>query len=181
MPEHHPVAQNQPTHPTLAELENASPFRDRHIGPSQDDRAKMVAVVGRGSLDELIDEAVPAAIRLTEPLSLAAPRTEAEVISELHGFAARNRRMVQMIGMGYSDTFTPMVVLRKVLENPAWYTAYTPYQPEISQGRLEALLYFQTMVEDLTGLPVAGASMLDEATAAAEAMTMARRLSLIHI
>jgi glycine dehydrogenase len=161
---------------SLSELEQAAPFRDRHIGPSHDDRAKMVAVVGRGSLDELVHEAVPASIRLTDELALPGPRTEAEVLAELHTLAGRNRRMVQMIGLGYSDTFTPMVVLRKVLENPAWYTAYTPYQPEISQGRLEALLNFQTVVSDLTGLPTAGASLLDEGTAAAEAMTLLRRV-----
>ncbi len=162
---------------SLSELEQAAPFRDRHIGPSHDDRAKMVAVVGRASLDELVDEAVPASIRLDTELALPGPRTEAEVIAELHALAGRNRRMVQMIGLGYSDTFTPMVVLRKVLENPAWYTAYTPYQPEISQGRLEALLNFQTLVADLTGLPTAGASLLDEGTAAAEAMTLLRRVA----
>ncbi len=162
--------------PSLSELEQAAPFRDRHIGPSHDDRAKMVAVVGRGSLDELVEEAVPASIRMTEDLDLPGPRTEAEVLAELHALAGRNRNMVQMIGLGYSDTFTPMVVLRKVLENPAWYTAYTPYQPEISQGRLEALLNFQTVVADLTGLPTAGASLLDEGTAAAEAMTLLRRV-----
>ncbi len=174
-----PEPSDRPVHAralSLAELEQAAPFRDRHIGPSADDRAKMVAVVGRASLDELVAEAVPASIRLTDALALPGPRTEAEVIAELHAFAGRNRRLVQMIGMGYSDTFTPMVVLRKVLENPAWYTAYTPYQPEISQGRLEALLNFQTMVEDLTGLPTAGASLLDEGTAAAEAMTLLRRV-----
>ncbi|MFI5098962.1 MAG: aminomethyl-transferring glycine dehydrogenase [Actinomycetes bacterium] len=163
--------------PSLSELEQAAPFRDRHIGPSHDDRAKMVAVVGRASLDDLVDEAVPASIRLAAELALPGPRTEAEVIAELHALAARNRRMVQMIGLGYSDTFTPMVVLRKVLENPAWYTAYTPYQPEISQGRLEALLNFQTLVADLTGLPTAGASRLAEGTAAAEAMTLLRRVA----
>ena len=102
--------------PSLSELEQAAPFRDRHIGPSHDDRAKMVAVVGRGSLDELVDEAVPASIRLDTALALPAPRTEAEVLAELHALAARNRRMVQMIGLGYSDAFTPMVVLRKVVE-----------------------------------------------------------------
>ena len=165
------------SHIPLFELEQAAPFQDRHIGPTSDDRAKMVAVIGRASLDDLVDEAVPAQIRLTEPLALDGARSETEVLAELHRLAVRNRRMVQMIGLGYSDTFTPTVIGRKVLENPAWYTAYTPYQPEISQGRLEALLNFQTVVSDLTGLPIAGASLLDEGTAAAEAMTLLRRVS----
>ena len=125
----------------------------------------------------MIDEAVPASIRMSEPLALPPALSEVEVVDELRAIAAKNRPMVQMIGLGYYDTFTPAVIQRRVLENPGWYTAYTPYQPEISQGRLEALLNFQTMVEDLTGLPTANASLLDEATAAAEAMTMAVRAS----
>jgi glycine dehydrogenase len=163
--------------PSLAELEDAQPFTTRHIGPSGDDRAKMLALLGRASLDDLVDDAVPPAIRATEPLALDAGRSEQDVLAELHELADRNVAMTQMIGLGYSGTFTPPVVLRKVLENPGWYTAYTPYQPEISQGRLEALLNFQTMVSDLTGLPTAGASLLDEGTAAAEAMMLLRRAS----
>jgi len=166
---------NLPSPTSLTQLEASAPFTTRHIGPSDDERAKMVALVGRPGLDELIDEAVPAQIRAPGLLGLPAGRTEQEVLAELRALAARNTPMVQMIGLGYSGTFTPPVVLRKVLENPGWYTAYTPYQAEISQGRLEALLNFQTMVSDLTGLPTAGASLLDEGTAAAEAMMLLRR------
>ncbi len=153
----------------------AAVFADRHIGPSAEDRAKMLAACGFGSLDELMTAAVPASIRSTRPLDLPSPATEAQALAELRGLAARNRPMAQMIGLGFADTLTPPVIRRNVLENPAWYTAYTPYQPEISQGRLEALVNFQTAVSDLTGLPVAGASLLDEATAAAEAMMLVRR------
>jgi glycine dehydrogenase len=163
--------------PTLAELAAGVPFSRRHIGPSPDDLAAMLEVVGLPSVDALLDAAVPEAIRSTERLDLPEALTEPQAIEALRALAARNRPMVSMIGLGYHDTVTPPVVLRNVLENPAWYTAYTPYQPEISQGRLEALLNFQTVVADLTGLSVAGASLLDEATAAAEAMTLARRAS----
>ncbi|HVE98874.1 MAG TPA: aminomethyl-transferring glycine dehydrogenase [Mycobacteriales bacterium] len=149
----------------------------RHIGPDPDERAKMLAVIGYGSLDELSDEAVPDAIRMTEQLDLPPAAGEAEMLGELRALAERNQVLTPMIGLGYYGTHTPPVIRRNVLENPAWYTAYTPYQPEISQGRLEALLNFQTMVADLTGLPVANASLLDEATAAAEAMTLCRRAS----
>src|SRR3954468_11254212 len=162
---------------SLRDLESAAAFATRHIGPGEDETAKMLAVVGAGSLEELAQQAVPEVIRAQEGLNLPAARTETEVIAELRALAARNRVTVPMIGLGYSGTHTPPVILRNVMENPAWYTAYTPYQPEISQGRLEALLNFQTMVEDLTGLAIAGASLLDEATAAAEAMTLARRTS----
>jgi glycine dehydrogenase len=165
----------QPPTRTLTDLETAAPFRERHVGPRADDLAKMLAVVGHSDLDDLVDHAVPRVIRSAQPLALDAARSEPEVLAELRALAGRNQRLVQMIGLGYSDTFTPMVILRKVLENPAWYTAYTPYQPEISQGRLEALLNFQTVVSDLTGLPTAGASLLDEGTAAAEAMTLLHR------
>jgi glycine dehydrogenase len=161
--------------PTLESLEQGVPFADRHIGPSEDEQAKMLAVVGYGSLDELVDAAVPEVIRATEGLQLDAALSEAQVLAVLRGHAANNRVMTSMIGLGYYDTFTPPVILRNVLENPAWYTAYTPYQPEISQGRLEALLNFQTMVSDLTALPLSNASLLDEGTAAAEAMMLARR------
>jgi glycine dehydrogenase len=161
--------------PTLADLEHARPFADRHIGPSAEEVAKMLSVVGYPSLDALTDAAAPGTIRAVDHLDLAPGASEATVIAELRAFADRNRVMRSMIGLGYSDTLTPAVIRRNVLENPGWYTAYTPYQPEISQGRLEALLNFQTMVADLTGLPTANASLLDEATAAAEAMALCRR------
>ena len=156
----------------------AVPFARRHIGPAPEDQAKMLAVLGYASLDELVDAAVPAVgAQRRRRCALPAGRAEHEVLDELRELAGRNQVLTSMIGLGYYGTVTPPVILRNVLENPAWYTAYTPYQPEISQGRLEALLNFQTVVTDLTGLPVAGASLLDEATAAAEAMTLARRTS----
>src|SRR6266540_1652527 len=159
----------------LAQLERAAPFAERHIGPSADEQAKMLAVVGYGSLEELVADAIPDTIKAFDPLDLPAAATEAEVLAELRGLAARNRLLTSMIGLGYSDTITPPVIRRQVVENPGWYTSYTPYQPEISQGRLEALLNFQTMVVDLTGLDIANASLLDEATAAAEAMALCHR------
>jgi glycine dehydrogenase len=161
----------------LAALEHGTPFVDRHIGPRPAELAAMLETIGVSSLDELADHAVPASIRDTDApdLGLPAPATETEALAELRALAASNRPMTQMIGLGYYGTVTPPVIRRNVLESPAWYTAYTPYQPEISQGRLEALLNFQTMVGDLAGLPVANASMLDEGTAAAEAMTLVRR------
>jgi len=162
---------------SLKDLESAAPFSSRHIGPSEDEIAKMLAVVGHGSLEDLARTAVPQAIRATERLDLPAAASEQEALAELRVLAGQNTVQVPMIGLGYYNTITPPVVLRNVLENPAWYTAYTPYQPEISQGRLEALLNFQTMIGDLTGLPTSNASLLDEATAAAEAMTLARRQS----
>ncbi len=146
----------------------------RHLGPSPSEMEEMLRVVGASSLDVLIDETVPASIRQSEPLSWA-PLTEAGLLSRMREVAAKNRVMTSLIGQGYHGTVTPPAIQRNILENPAWYTAYTPYQPEIAQGRLEALLNFQTMVADLTGLPVANASLLDEATAAGEAMTMAER------
>jgi glycine dehydrogenase len=151
------------------------PFASRHIGPDDDAVATMLATVGTTTLDALIDRAVPAAIRTDRPLDLPAPVTEPEVIAELRELAARNHPAVAMIGDGYHRTHTPAVIRRNVLESPAWYTAYTPYQPEISQGCLEALITFQTMIADLTGLPIANASLLDEATAVAEAVTLMRR------
>jgi len=151
------------------------PFAARHVGPTEDAVATMLATVGQPSLETLIDRAVPDAIRTHRALALPAAATEPEVIAELRALAARNEPAVAMIGDGYHGTHTPAVIRRNVLESPAWYTAYTPYQPEISQGRLEALLTFQTMVSDLTGLPVANASLLDEATAVAEAVTLMRR------
>ncbi|MBV9315383.1 MAG: aminomethyl-transferring glycine dehydrogenase [Pseudonocardia sp.] len=163
----------------LAELERGIPFAERHIGPDDEQLARMTEVIGVGSLEELADRALPPAIRggSADRGTLPPPATESEALAELRTLAARNTPTVPMIGLGYHGTVTPPVIRRNVLENPAWYTAYTPYQPEISQGRLEALLNFQTMVSDLTALPVAGASMLDEATAAAEAMTLLRRAS----
>ncbi|WP_329129261.1 aminomethyl-transferring glycine dehydrogenase [Streptomyces sp. NBC_01476] len=164
---------------SLAELEAGSPFATRHIGPDAAAQAKMLAQVGYGSLDELTDAAVPDAIKSAEALGLPPARTEAEVIAELRALADRNQVLAPMIGLGYYGTITPAVILRNVMENPAWYTAYTPYQPEISQGRLEALLNFQTVVADLTGLPTSGASLLDESTAAAEAMALSRRVGKV--
>jgi len=163
--------------PTLADLDAAVPFTIRHIGPSADAQAKMLAAIGYGSLADLIDAAVPDSIRERADLQLPPALSEGAVLDELRSIAGRNTVLTSMIGMGYYDTVTPPVILRNVLENPAWYTAYTPYQPEISQGRLEALLTFQTAVEDLTGLPIANASLLDEGTAAAEAMALCRRMS----
>ncbi|GAA4903507.1 aminomethyl-transferring glycine dehydrogenase [Tessaracoccus lubricantis] len=146
----------------------------RHIGPSRLEMAAMLEVVGAGSLDELVDETVPPGLRQSDPLDWE-PLTEHQLTMRLREVAAANTVMTSLIGQGYHGTVTPPVIQRNVFENPAWYTAYTPYQPEISQGRLEALLNFQTMVADLTGLPLANASLLDEPTAAAEAMAMARR------
>jgi glycine dehydrogenase len=152
-------------------------FAQRHIGPDGDGTQAMLAAVGYASLDDLTQAALPPGLAAGEPLDLPGPLSEADALAELRRIAARNHVLTPMIGLGYYGTVTPAVIRRNVLENPAWYTAYTPYQPEISQGRLEALLNFQTMVADLTGLPLAGASMLDEATAAAEAMTLARRVA----
>nr|WP_116248351.1 aminomethyl-transferring glycine dehydrogenase [Nocardiopsis sp. FIRDI 009] len=156
-------------------------FADRHIGPTPAETAEMLKTVGYGSTAELMAAAVPESILTgpgrSAPLDLPEALGEAEALAELRNLADRNQVRTSLIGLGYYDTVTPPVILRNIMENPAWYTAYTPYQPEISQGRLEALLNFQTMVCDLTGLPVSGASLLDEATAAAEAMTLARRAS----
>src|SRR6478672_476269 len=162
---------------------NQPNFADRHIGPDADAVATMLKTIGVGSLDELADKALPAGI--LDALSdegvapgldqLLPAASEQEALAELRAMADSNTVAVSMIGQGYFDTLTPPVLRRNILENPAWYTAYTPYQPEISQGRLEALLNFQTMVGDLTGMEVANASMLDEATAAAEAMTLLQR------
>ncbi len=151
-------------------------FADRHIGPRPEDIDKMLATIGVSSLDELVAQTVPAAI-LDPALELPDAMSEKETIELLQGFATRNQVFTSLIGLGFHDTITPGVIQRNVLESPAWYTAYTPYQPEISQGRLEALLNFQTMVSDLTALEVANASLLDEATAAAEAMAMCHRLA----
>ncbi len=154
-------------------------FAARHLGPDPDDVATMLTEVGAESLEALVAETIPSSIRLARPLDLPPPLDERQVLADLADLAGDNRLLTSLIGLGYYDTFTPPVILRNVLENPAWYTAYTPYQPEISQGRLEVLLTFQTMVADLTGLDIANASLLDEASAAAEAMAMCRRLSTI--
>ena len=153
-------------------LPAADAFADRHIGPRSDELPAMLGPLGYHDLDELIEAVVPESIRLERPLDLPPPLTEAEALAALGELAGGNRVFKSYIGMGYHDTFTPPVILRNIVENPGWYTAYTPYQAEISQGRMEALVVFQTMVADLTGLPVANASLLDEGTAAAEAMAM---------
>src|SRR5467141_3105852 len=147
-------------------------FQERHIGPSAEDQAAMLGTLGYDSLDAFIDAVVPADIRLREPLRIPEARSEQEALETLRQLAAQNQVFRSYLGMGYHDCFTPTVIQRNVLENPGWYTAYTPYQAEIAQGRLEAMLNFQTMVSDLTGLEVANASLLDEGTAAAEAMAM---------
>ncbi|MEL6432477.1 MAG: aminomethyl-transferring glycine dehydrogenase [Pseudomonadota bacterium] len=149
----------------------------RHIGPSPDEMTDMLNTLGVDSLDALIDETVPASIRQKDPLNFGKPLSERELMHHMRVTAAKNKVLVSLIGQGYHGTVTPPAIQRNILENPAWYTAYTPYQPEISQGRLEALLNFQTMIADLTGLEIANASLLDEATACAEAMTMAQRVS----
>src|SRR5579872_5845125 len=161
----------------LAELEAADGFVTRHIGPSESDIAAMLHAVGAATLDDLAAKTVPPAIRTNQALELPPPIDEAAVIAELRGLAAKNVLKKSLIGMGYHGTHTPPVILRNVLENPGWYTAYTPYQAEIAQGRLEALLNYQTMVSDLTALPIANASLLDEGTAAAEAVTMAHGIA----
>ncbi|MBC7625645.1 MAG: glycine dehydrogenase (aminomethyl-transferring), partial [Aeromicrobium sp.] len=158
-----------------AELANGSEFHARHIGPTEADIALMLKVVGASSLDDLIGKIVPKQILKEGLLDLNGPRTEQDVLSDLKRIAAKNKVYKSFIGQGYYGNYTPGVILRNILENPAWYTAYTPYQPEISQGRLEALLNFQTMVCDLTGMEISNSSLLDEATAAAEAMTLAKR------
>ena len=163
---------NQPN-PSAASL----PFESRHLGPRELDQAKMLAWLGYSSLDELSDAALPGAIREGSLLNLPAASCEAETLAELREIASQNQVLTSMLGLGYSATITPAVIVRNILENPAWYTAYTPYQPEISQGRLEALLNFQTMVADLKGMALANDSMLDEATVDAEAMTVARRVA----
>ena len=160
---------------TLYELEQHDDFIARHIGPSDADTQAMLQAVGADSLDALMQSTVPASILLDTPLALDSSRTEAEALAYLKQLAGQNRVAKSYIGMGYYDTFVPPVILRNVLENPGWYTAYTPYQPEISQGRLEGLLNYQQMITDLTGMDIANASLLDEATAAAEAMTLCKR------
>ena len=162
---------------SLEELEMHGDFVRRHIGPGEEQLAEMLAALGLDSLDALVDAAVPAAIVSEQALNMAPPMSERRTISYMRRMRGRNRVFVSMIGMGYYGTVTPQVIKRNVLENPGWYTAYTPYQAEVSQGRLEALLNFQQMVMDLTGMELANASLLDEATAAAEAMAMSKRIS----
>jgi len=154
------------------EKDRVDSFARRHIGPNQQARSAMLAEIGFENLDALIDATVPKNIRLDRPLSLPEAASESDALAELCGLAQKNVVARSFIGAGYSDTITPPVIQRNILENPGWYTAYTPYQAEIAQGRLEALLNFQTMITDLTALEIANASLLDEATAAAEAMTL---------
>jgi len=166
----------RPERRSLRELEQHGGFVERHIGTTAADQAAMLATLGFESRAALISAIVPEAIREKRPLALPAAMGEQAALDMLKVIARKNRVPRSFIGQGYYGTLTPGVLLRNILENPAWYTAYTPYQPEISQGRLEALINFQTMVCDLTGLSVANASMLDEATAAAEAMTLCQRV-----
>ena len=161
--------------PTI-DLAHPDRFVRRHIGPDTAHQAAMLTAIGAGSLDELVAQTVPVGIRRCAALQLPAAASEAEAIARLRGFAQRNQVFRSYLGMGYHDCVVPAVIQRNVLENPGWYTQYTPYQAEIAQGRLEGLLTFQTMVGDLTGLPVANASLLDEATAAAEAMTLCHQI-----
>ena len=162
--------------PSLSQLENATEFQARHLGPWDAEQAQMLNVIGVASRQALVEAIVPASIRRSAPMDLPAALSEAQALAELKAIAQQNQVLRSFIGQGYFNTLTPGVILRNVLENPAWYTAYTPYQAEISQGRMEALVNFQTMVTDLTGMAIANASMLDEATAAAEAMTLAARV-----
>ncbi|HEV7913819.1 MAG TPA: glycine dehydrogenase, partial [Albitalea sp.] len=170
------MSANQPQARPLGELENPSEFVARHIGIEAENERRMLSVIGMGSREALIDAIVPRSIARPAPMDLPPPLSEAQALAELKGIAAKNRLLKSFIGQGYHGTHTPGVILRNVLENPAWYTAYTPYQAEISQGRMEALVNFQTMVTDLSGMAIANASMLDEATSAAEAMTLAMRV-----
>src|SRR5689334_8075224 len=147
-------------------------FQRRHIGPDEKQTREMLKAIEINSLDELIDRTVPAAIRMKKELDLPPAMSEHDYLNHIKDISLKNKVFRSYLGQGYYDTLTPSVILRNVFENPAWYTQYTPYQAEIAQGRLESLLNFQTVVSDLTGLPIANASLLDEATAAAEAMTM---------
>lgn len=161
--------------PSLRELEHSHAFVERHIGPNDAEIAQMLDVVGHASLDALTDAIVPAGIKSPAALALPESLTEVQALAKIRAIADKNQVFRTFIGQGYYGTLTPNVILRNVLENPAWYTAYTPYQAEISQGRMEALINFQTLCADLTGMEIANASLLDEATAAAEAMTLAKR------
>ena len=164
----------QTTGPSLADAIRPRPFSERHIGPDAQQVTEMLKALGVSSLEALMEDAVPGRIA-SHGLDLPPAASEQATATELRELAELNNPLVPMIGLGYHGTVTPPVIRRNVLEDPSWYTAYTPYQPEISQGRLEALLNFQTMVADLTGLPTSNASLLDEGTAAAEAMTLVRR------
>lgn len=177
MPSQSSLASQNDSAPSLNSLQYRSEFIDRHIGPSAMQIEQMLQALGLGSLDELIAKTVPGSIALKEALQLGAPLTENAALTKLKSIASKNTGAKSFIGLGYYDTLTPNVILRNVLENPGWYTAYTPYQPEISQGRLECLLNFQQMTLDLTAMDLANASLLDEATAAAEAMSLAKRVS----
>jgi glycine dehydrogenase len=163
--------------PRLMDVPDPADFVHRHIGPAPADTTQMLETIGVSSIDELVEQTVPSAIRQRVPLAIGAGLSETDILHQLRAMAANNMVLASLIGQGYYGTILPPVIQRNILENPAWYTAYTPYQPEISQGRLEALLNFQTMMVDLTGLDIANASLLDEATAAAEAMAMARRVA----
>ena len=162
---------------SLSQLEQGNDFGKRHIGPDEKEIQSMLDAIGAESLDALIEETVPAGILLPEPLEVGEGASEVDALAELKAVASKNKINRSYIGMGYYDTHVPNVILRNVLENPGWYTAYTPYQPEIAQGRLEAILNFQQLTIDLTGLELASASLLDEATAAAEAMGLSKRVS----
>ena len=161
----------------LRKLEDHGDFVSRHIGPRDEDIQIMLDLVGATSLSQLVETTLPPSIQLNEPLDLPRARNEIETLQRLRQMAELNRVQHSMIGLGYHETILPPVIQRNVLENPGWYTAYTPYQAEISQGRLEALINFQQMVCDLTAMDIANASLLDEATAAAEAMTMLQRIN----
>ncbi|NLW95904.1 MAG: glycine dehydrogenase (aminomethyl-transferring), partial [Xanthomonadaceae bacterium] len=163
--------------PSLRELEHHDAFIERHIGPDDAEIARMLEVVGHDSLESMTAAIVPASIKSGDGLDLPAPQSEEEALARIRAIAGRNDVFRSFIGQGYYGTRTPPVILRNILENPAWYTAYTPYQAEISQGRMEALVNFQQMCADLTGMDIANASLLDEATAAGEAMALARRAS----
>src|SRR5271170_1375104 len=157
-------------------LQPSDKFVHRHIGPGAEESSQMLKLLGFGGMDQFIDAVIPAGIRSGEPLPVPPGSGEHAVLDELRAIARKNQVFRSFIGMGYSDCITPPVIQRNILENPGWYTQYTPYQAEIAQGRLEALLNFQTMTSDLTGLPIANASLLDEATAAAEAMTLCQNV-----
>jgi glycine dehydrogenase len=163
--------------PSLSQLRDPDAFLRRHLGPDAAEQQAMLDSLGLGSRVELIEQTVPPGIRLNRALDLPPALDEQAALAKLRGYAEQNQVWTSLIGMGYHGTLTPTVILRNVLENPGWYTAYTPYQPEIAQGRLEALLNFQQLTIDLTGLELANASLLDEATAAAEAMALAKRVA----
>src|SRR5690554_2531212 len=167
-------AMSRPTNASLSDLEHHDACVERHIGPNDEEIARMLEVIGVDSLEALTDAVVPADIR-NDTLDLPAAMTEEEALAKIRAVAKKNKVFRSFIGQGYYGTHVPQVILRNILENPAWYTAYTPYQAEISQGRMEALINFQTMCAELTGMDIANSSLLDEATAAAEAMTLAKR------